>query len=153
VQQLGCSARQGKLPEAQLRKRNGLVKFCGGKTGTKEASELKQIFALAVSSQPERGEGLSEVAVLPQQVFKKLLARVQRTLKRVKRNRKECWFPGKFCMLNPKLGDYPCRFPGKFCMLNPKLGDYLCRFWSSFALSTACLTRNTGTMRIYICEI
>jgi hypothetical protein len=39
--------------------------------------------ALAMSKM-ERGEGLSEIAVLPQLIFKELLTRVQRTLKQVK---------------------------------------------------------------------
>jgi hypothetical protein len=63
----------GELLKRSFRKRDyakeNLVRFCRRKTGKKEAGDLKQTLALAVS-----GEGLREVAVLPQQLLKELLA-------------------------------------------------------------------------------
>ena len=80
--------------------------------------------------------GLSEVAVLPQQIFEQLFAGLQHALRRAREN---MMYAGWLSECHAK-----CR------AFNPKLGDYVCRVLSSFALSAARLTRNSGTMRIYL---
>ena len=52
----------------------------------------------------ERGEGLSEVAVLPQQIFKEFFAGVQHALLRIKETVREAGFLASFMCLTRNSG-------------------------------------------------